>query len=308
MLLNRYRAFILIGLTSLIISCQQNERRNVGNTESKPAPKKAYHFDSAQGCYSPAIVNGVATTPSNPLNKHLVMVLSKFETSSNQDSEASSTLCTGTLVGPNTILTAAHCFPKNTVATQIVASINLFCSSGFSKQLVYPANQIKIHPLFQHKDTPSTTSPDYDIAIVQFDGILPSHYEPLKLHKLDIRTEMQSPTSGLIMTGYGRTNTSDDSLPELRFVNKGWDRLILERDSTNLIDRLNLISINQSDSRGGCSGDSGGPLLIADQGSYKVVGVASYIESAVESKLCEQGLIFYSYLPSYWDWISEQLK
>lgn len=306
--MDRPRTMLMMVMTTLTLGlgCQQSTT-NVSKTEPLQPPKKVYPFDESIGCYSDGIVNGYVADQSNPLKSHVVMILSRFQ-KNDSSSEVISTLCTGTLIGTNTVLTAAHCFPKNTISTQIIASINLFCSSGFNKRLVYSAYSVSIHPQYRHKNTPSSTSPDFDIATVKFDGLLPAPYAPLKLAPVDIKTEMTNPASQMIMIGYGRTHTTDDSLPELRYVTKNWDQLLLVKDSINLIDRLNLVSVNQQDSHGGCSGDSGGPLLIADNGIYKIAGVASYIESPSESKLCEQGQIFYSYIPSYWDWITEQLN
>lgn len=297
---------IVMTILTLAIGCQP-KKNNVSKVVPIEPPKKVYRLDESKGCYSEAIVNGYVADQTNPLKSHIVMVLTRFQ-KDDFSSEVLSTLCTGTLIDSNTVLTAAHCFPKNTISTQIIASINLFCSSGFNKRLVYSAVEINIHPQYRHKNTPSSTSPDFDIATVKFDGVLPPPYAPLKLSPVDILSEMANPTSQMIMIGYGRTHTNDDTLPELRYVIKNWEQLKLFKDSVNLIDHLNLVSVNQQDAQGACSGDSGGPLLIADKGTYKIVGVASYIESTSESRLCEQGQIFYSYVPSYWHWIQEQLN
>lgn len=303
--MDRPRKVLMMVVAALaIVSCQKKE--SVSKTEPLEPPRKVYPFDKTRGCYADGIVNGYIADKTNPLRNHMVMVLSRFQ-KDDYTSEVLSTLCTGTLVDNKTVLTAAHCFPKNTISTQIIASINLFCSSGFNQRMVYEAYNVNIHPKYQHKTSPSSTSPDFDIATVKFDGILPPEYSPLPLVPVDIRQEMNNPASQMIMIGYGRTHTSDDSLPELRYVTKAWDQLMLVKDSVNLIDRSGLVSVNQVDSHGGCSGDSGGPLLVAENGAYKIMGVASYIESVSESKLCEQGQIFYTYVPSYWDWIQEQL-
>ncbi len=297
------RLFVLIGLFGLLLGCQ-NHQETLNKTENMEPQKKLYSFDKSRGCYSASIVNGTMVDANNPLKGHLVMVLSRFN--KDADTEAQS-LCSGTLIGPNTVLTAAHCFPKNSLSTQIIASINLFCSSGFNRNLVYTARKVAIHPDYHTKEGPSLNSPDHDLAVVQFDGLLPNDYSPIVLDKIDIQQEINNPAAEMIMIGFGRTQTGEDSLPELRFLTKGWDRLLLSKNSKNLIDTLGLIGINQMDSKGGCSGDSGGPLLVSSAGELKIAGVASYIESQSESKLCEQGQIYYSYVPSYLDWIKQQL-
>ncbi|MBL7544000.1 MAG: trypsin-like serine protease [Bdellovibrionaceae bacterium] len=298
--------YILVGLASLLVSCQEPSARRASD-EQRSTPKgperKVFPYDSARGCYMDAIVNGSIADQNTPLKNHIVMLITSFK----RNDETLSTLCTGTLIDNNTVLTAAHCFPKNRVSTQVIASINLFCSSGFNHQLAYTASNVMIHPKYIHKDTPSGVSPDFDIALVKFEGILPHEYMPLAIQKIDIQSEMKNSSSHMVMTGFGRTSTSDSSLPELRYLSKPWDRLILFKDSVNLVDRLNLVSVNQTDARGGCSGDSGGPLLIEDNGTYKILGVASYIESSSESRLCEQGQIFYSYITSYLEWINESM-
>lgn len=299
---------VLVGISGLLFGCHRGGKVHISDTPAPiENPKKLHPFDSTRGCFSDAIVNGSTVNNTNPLKNHVVMILSRF-TKNPKDTEVLTSLCTGTLIAPNTVLTAAHCFPQNLISTQIIASINLYCSSGFSKNLVYQARKVSIYPEYNIRDTPSVLSPDHDIATVQFEGILPAEYFPIPFNKIDVREEMMNTSSQMIMIGYGRTKTIDDSLPELRYVTRSWDRLVLTKDSFSLIEKQNLIGINQTDARGGCSGDSGGPLLISDHGQLKILGVASYIESQSESALCEQGHIYYSYVPAYWDWISRQIQ
>lgn len=306
---------MIIGIICFALGCQKSDNEKVGDIipVTPPASKDENNgenkvtYDSTLGCFNNGIVNGSTVEPSSPLKNHVVMILSRLKEEVGE--KPSQTLCTGTLVGPKTVLTAAHCFPREVISTQIITSINLFCSSGFNRKLIYDAIKVEIHPDYYFKETPSISYPDHDIAIVHFEGMLPADYTPLEVKNIDIIEEMQNKAAQMVMIGYGRTQTKKaDPLPELRFVTKDWDHLLLTKGSVNLIDRLGLIAVNQTDAHGGCQGDSGGPLLVIDNGEVRILGVASYIEGPSKNTLCENGHLYYSYISSDFDWIKRRVQ
>jgi hypothetical protein len=310
MIIAKYFLATALGLMLLTqVACQKTDHVNSG--EAQPTPKNPnYKFDSKNGCYIPAIVGGQKVDKTNPLKNHVVMVRSTIQVG-NQKKDR---ICTGTLIGNNTVLTAAHCFANknNILYSAIYATIDLNCSSGFNKRLIYEITSVDLHPNYALDSNPSKNSQDYDLAVVKFSGILPSEYRPLSLLPIDIHSLINNPAQKFIMTGYGKTSTNSDLLPELRFLTKQASSVFLTKPdpssgaSIDLIKQMGLIGLKQNDARGVCNGDSGGPLLLASGNSYVIVGVASYLEGFTNT-ICENGKIYYSFTTTYYDWITSHL-
>lgn len=299
---------IFVLLLWSLSACQKTSR--VATEKAHKTPK--YKLDSQNGCFVPSIVGGVKVTNENPLINHLVLLM----TASKEDSHKT-TICSGTLIDKNTVLTAAHCFNNASTpyASSVLATADLYCSSGFNKNLMYEISSVYIHPQYKMENEPSKNSPDYDLAVVKFSGMLPDHYQPLKLSEKNILDEtlLQSNLQ-IILSGYGRTSTQSDEPPELRFLKKPFQFLFFNKSDPltgkkiDLIRDMSLIGVKQTDSRGACNGDSGGPLLLETPNGYEIIGVASYLEGYNNNTICENGNIYYTYIANYADWIMSFVK
>jgi len=151
-------------------------------------------------------------------------------------------LCTGTLVGRRTVITAAHCISYGSMR---------FVAGGAS----YSAVRAVRHPGY------SSNSLSNDIAVLVLDrdvgGIQPT---PIAVSPLQVGQK-------LILVGYGRSSG---------FSNDAGTK----RMGTNKISRLSSTKLWYHGTGGGisgtCNGDSGGPAFILHNGREILAGVTSY--------------------------------
>ena len=312
MIIAKYFWATALGLMLLTqVACQKTDHVNSGEAQKTPKTP-SYKLDSKNGCLIPAIVGGQKVDKTNPIKNHVVMVRTTFQVGKDKKDS----ICTGTLIDNNTVLTAAHCFANknnNILYSAIYASTDLYCSSGFTKRLIYEITSIDLHPNYILGSNPSKNSHDYDLAVVKFSGILPSEYHPLSLLPIDSNSLTNSPTQKFVMAGYGKTSTQSDLPPELRSITKLATSIFLTKNDTSsgasidLIRQMGLIGLKQNDARGVCNGDSGGPLLLPSGDSFSIIGVASYLEGYNSNTICENGNIYYTFISTYFDWIKSHL-
>jgi secreted trypsin-like serine protease len=183
--------------------------------------------------FSQGIVNGTecspAATPVVKLNLY------------NKDGLAGG--CTGTVIAPRAVLTAAHCLADG------VTSARVFLGTGDQ----VPSTSIEWHPSYK---APSASS--LDVGIV-FTGQDLSRTPQAILTSRDARVGEQA-----VIAGWGRDATG-----------AGGDTLRAGTANVTAVGGTVLETLNTSSGSAVCSGDSGGPLLLAEGGSWAVAGVTS---------------------------------
>lgn len=134
--------------------------------------------------------------------------------------------CTGTLIGPQTVLTAAHCMTDATAEFYIDAAVY--------------TGQVRKHPSFN----PNTL--DYDVAVIRLNYPI-SSVSPAGL-------SLEAPKGGQLITlvGFGAINSNQDGIGT-------------KRKGINSIDSVQQRTFTFSGATGTesatCYGDSGGPAF-----------------------------------------------
>lgn len=227
------------------------------------------------------IIGGLDMTAHDPIQRSTVAM---YEPARNGSGGA---LCTASLIGKNTALTAAHCVQKGGYAP-----VMIFGSNVRSPDSVHlPITGIAVNPTWQQKR--GRGMDQGDIAVVKFQGKLPPGYRPATL---DSPSDAIKKGDSAILAGYGVSNArTHEGAGVLRktsvsvaAVRKGKSEMIFD----------------QSHGHGACHGDSGGPAYFQRGTKMILAGVTnrSYPNSASDD--CAHQVV-YTKVSAYRPWIQQ---
>lgn len=221
-----------------------------------------------------AMYNGVRV---NPLDKQIIKSTVYLEIIG---SDGSGGVCTGSLIRPHIILTAAHCVPEN------LASLHIGFYDGPNKFSVRSASSVLVHGGYDG------TATQNDLALIYFPGSIPKGHAPIKiLDRPQALLDSVFFVTPNTIAGYGVTKYGKGDSGTLRKTNVVFDG--------HHSDTISLFDLNENSSSA-CSGDSGGPAMIYDNGELKLWGVASF----VDAPLCENHS-YYTLASQHLDWITK---
>jgi hypothetical protein len=234
--------------------------------------------------FSPFIVNGLFTSayPSTAL-----LLLGSSAGSADM-------LCTGTLIGCETVLTAAHCVDGSTTANDV----HVF----FQHAGTFGVSNITIHPNYSF--------PVADLAVLQLSspvtGIAPTSIN-----------EGAHPAFGTAATivGFGRTGGTNQEYG-LKRMGEVVTNSCAGHPNSSVVNNEHVCWTyttpigNPGEDSSTCHGDSGGPLFTNGSGYEKVVGnenVLSGVTSGGSNNTCLQTIRPYDVdVFQYRQWIAQQ--
>jgi secreted trypsin-like serine protease len=173
------------------------------------------------------------------------------------DGKAPRLACTGTLIAPDVVVTAAHCLRplKERLPSFILAS----SIGGARAETSHIALRVVLHPGF---DPGAAKGAMHDLALVflarRIDAVAPARI-------------LSAPETGWLargreaeLVGYGRMSLASDSRGQ-----KGYGRSrVSQLKSQELV--VGVAGVAQN-----CDGDSGGPAFISVHGQRRLVGIVS---------------------------------
>ncbi len=202
-------------------------------------------------------------------------------------------LCTGTVLAPDLVLTAAHCFDLKLV-------YKLYELDAERKPIFREIAKIVVHPQFS-LPTFNANLATADVALVKLAEPLPAKFSPATLAPKRDRVAVGEK---FVVVGYGAATRGDlRSSATLRRA-----ELAATGKPGNLQLRLfDPATQGNTPGLGACTGDSGGPVYEERDGKRLVYGVVSWSTGPKAGDGCG-GLTGVTPLELYLGWISETAR
>jgi trypsin len=203
--------------------------------------------------------------------------------------------CGGTQVKTNIVLTAAHCvIGTRAQDMQVVAGTHDLTAAAPAN--VVNVNRISVFPGAEVDD--DTVAARRDVALLTLDAADPPG-DPISIgNELSIQTAQPPTTNGVRATGWGLTETSNDTVPVMRVATldaladsdcaAAYDQFLGDL-AFSPVDQMCAIkdptpgAPPNDDVKDTCNGDSGGPLMQpvgggspTDPADWLLLGVTSY--------------------------------
>lgn len=235
------------------------------------APKGQSPFDNEGESEAQAIIGGSEIGDNHQALKHIVAIYDAKE----------GFLCTGSLIGSNLVLTAAHCIPNDISQMWVI----------FGPRVEKDAPKVRVTGALAFPGyRPRSKNLTGDIAVVSFGGATPEYFAALPIFPQNQLHVIRQGTK-VMMLGYGvNDGLSKEGAGTMRFT------------SARVKDPLfspTQIMLDESQGKSTCVGDSGGPIIIMIGTQAHILGITSYGDET-----CSQVGVYTS-AGAYTAWIAE---
>jgi hypothetical protein len=224
------------------------------------------------------IVGGVDIQPQDPINASTAALYEPGP-------KGEGSLCTASVIGPHTAVTAAHCVSPGRTKPVVIFGNDI----RSPQREVRPVSKVVVNPNWAKRR--GTGMDQGDIALVKFTGGLPEDYHPVPMLQTD-RALRKGRT--VTLAGYGISNAAEKTGAGI--LRKTQVKIDGPRSGKS------EMILDQTRGHGACHGDSGGPAFVRQRGQVILAGVTNrgYPDSAPDD--CRHKVV-YTKVSSYAPWI-----